>query len=94
MTPTKKLGTKRYNPIYRDEKISNICQQLREIRESLGLSQKEVAQRSGKKRNVLCKIEKEGGNITLKTLLDIVEGGLGGSVDITIEINYNSTLNI
>jgi hypothetical protein len=39
-----------------------------------------------KKRTYISRLENDGGNITLKTLSDIVEKGLGGKVNISIQI--------
>ena len=39
-----------------------------------------------KKRTSISKIENDGGNITLKTLYDVVERGLGGKLKIEVVI--------
>jgi len=39
-----------------------------------------------KKRTYISRIENDGSNMTLKTLFDIVEKGLGGKVKISIQI--------
>jgi transcriptional regulator with XRE-family HTH domain len=39
-----------------------------------------------KKRTYISRIENDGSNITLKTLFEIVEKGLGGKVKISIQI--------
>ena len=39
-----------------------------------------------KKREYISKIENNGSNLTLKTLFDIVEKGLGGKVRISIDV--------
>ena len=39
-----------------------------------------------KKRTYISRVENNGSNLTLKTLYDIVEKGLGGKVRISIEI--------
>lgn len=59
---------------------------LREFREQQNLTQTELAERVDKKREYISKIENNSGNMTLKTLYDIVEKGLGGKVKISIEI--------
>jgi transcriptional regulator with XRE-family HTH domain len=50
------------------------------------LTQTELANLVDKKREYISKIENNGSNLTLKTLYDIVEKGLGGKVKISIEI--------
>lgn len=42
------------------------------------LTQEELAARINKKRSFISKIENDGENITLKTLFDVIERGLGG----------------
>jgi transcriptional regulator with XRE-family HTH domain len=49
-------------------------------------SQKESAQIIGKKRAYISRVENNGSNITLSTLFDIVEKGLGGKVSISIDV--------
>ena len=44
-----------------------------------------VAEIVNKKREYISRIENNGSNLTLKTLFDIVEKGLGGKVKISIE---------
>ena len=46
----------------------------------------QLAELVDKKREYISKIENNGSNLTLKTLYDIVEKGLGGKVRISIDI--------
>ena len=50
------------------------------------MTQLELAELVDKKREYISRIENNGSNLTLKTLYDIVEKGLGGKVKISIEI--------
>ena len=50
------------------------------------MTQEELANRINKKRTFISKVENDGENITLKTLFDIVEQGLGGRLKIEIQI--------
>ena len=50
------------------------------------MTQKELAQIKKKKRTYISRVENNGSNITLSTLFDIVEKGLGGKVNISIDI--------
>ncbi|MPN46555.1 hypothetical protein SDC9_194145 [bioreactor metagenome] len=59
---------------------------LRKAREDKHLTQSELADLVDKKREYISKIENNGGNLTLKTLFDIVEKGLGGKVRISIDL--------
>nr|MDA3880958.1 helix-turn-helix domain-containing protein [Prolixibacteraceae bacterium] len=44
------------------------------------------AEKLEKKRTYISRVENNGSNLTLKTLFDIVEKGLGGKVNISIEL--------
>ena len=59
---------------------------LKNARESRHLTQEELAQLINKKREFISRVENDGTNITLKTLYDIVEKGLGGKVKISIDM--------
>lgn len=50
------------------------------------MTQAELADRIEKKRSFISKVENDGGNITLKTLYDIVERGLGGKLKIEVQL--------
>ena len=50
------------------------------------MTQTELANRLNKKRTFISKVETDGENITLKTLFDIVERGLGGRLKIEVQI--------
>lgn len=60
--------------------------QIKSAREQLNLTQEQLAERIDKKRTYISKIENDGENITLKTLFDIVERGLGGRLRISFEL--------
>jgi transcriptional regulator with XRE-family HTH domain len=56
---------------------------LKNARLKKNLTQEQVAQLVGKKRSYISRIESEdGNNIKIHTLIDIVENGLGGSINI------------
>ena len=50
------------------------------------MTQSQLAEKLEKKRTYISRVENNGSNLTLKTLYDIVEKGLGGKVNISIEI--------
>lgn len=60
--------------------------QIRNGRIKLDLTQEDLAERIGKKREFISRIENNGSNITIKTLRDIVEVGLGGTLRIEVTI--------
>lgn len=59
---------------------------MRNARLQLDLTQEELAERINKKRTFISRIENDGSNLTLKTLRDIVERGLGGKLNIEIQL--------
>lgn len=59
--------------------------QVRNARIKLDLTQEELAERINKKRAFISRIENDGSNLTIKTLRDIVERGLGGKLKIEVQ---------
>lgn len=81
-----KKGTKRRDELEREFESFKIGLLLREARENKNLTQEQLGQIVNKKRTYISRVENDGSNMTLKTLFDIVEKGLGGKVKISIEI--------
>lgn len=79
------VGTPERDRIERELEALHIGFKLRSAREQLCLTQEEVAKRINKKRTFISKVETDGENITLKTLFDVVERGLGGRLKISVE---------
>ncbi len=80
-----KVGTERRDQLDRDFESFKIGLQLKKVREEKNLTQSELAEIVNKKREYISRIENNGSNLTLKTLFDIVEKGLGVKVKISIE---------
>ena len=79
------VGTPERDRIEREFKALRIGFKLRSAREQQSLTQEEEAKRINKKRTFISKVETDGENITLKTLFDVVERGLGGRLKISVE---------
>jgi len=79
-------GTERRDNLERDAESFKIGLLLKKARESRNLTQEELGQIIDKKRTYISRVENDGSNITLSTLFDIVEKGLGGKVRISIEV--------
>ncbi len=79
-------GSERRDRLERDVEGFKIGLLLRKAREEKNLTQAQLADIVDRKREYISKIENNGSNITLKTLYDIVEKGLGGTVNISIQI--------
>ena len=81
-----KKGTDRRDALDRDFESFKIGLLLRNARQEKNLTQQQLGELVDKKRTYISRIENNGSNLTLKTLFDIVEKGLGGKVNISIEL--------
>jgi DNA-binding XRE family transcriptional regulator len=79
-------GTERRDQLEREVETLKIGLMLRQARESLHMTQEDLAKVIDKKRTYISRVENDGSNITLKTLFEIVEKGFGGKVTIGINI--------
>lgn len=79
-------GTERRDNLDREAESFKIGLLLKKARESRHMTQEELGQIIDKKRTYISRVENDGSNITLSTLFDIVEKGLGGKVRISIDI--------
>ena len=79
-------GTGRRDNLERDAESFKIGLLLKKARESQHMTQEELGKLIDKKRTYISRVENDGSNITLSTLYDIVEKGLGGKVKISIDI--------
>ena len=80
------IGTPERDRIERDLDALRIGLKIRTAREQKEMPQAQLADRIDKKRTFISKVENDGGNITLKTLFDIVERGLGGKLHIDVQL--------
>jgi len=79
-----KKGTERRDELDRDFESFKIGLLLRNAREEKNLTQQQLGELIDKKRTYISRVENNGSNLTLKTLF--VEKGLGGKVNISIEV--------
>lgn len=79
------IGTPERDRIEKELEALRIGFKIKSAREKLNLTQEELAERIDKKRTYISKVENDGENITLRTLFDIVERGLGGRLHISFE---------
>jgi ribosome-binding protein aMBF1 (putative translation factor) len=82
-----KKGTGRRDGLEREVEAIKIGYMIREARLARNMTQDELATIISKKRSFISRVEKDGSNMNLKTLYEIVEKGLGGKLDIVIEIS-------
>ena len=81
-----KIGTERRDRIERDFKSLRVGLLLREARVKKQMTQGQLGGIIDKKRSYISRVENDSSNMTLKTLYDIVEKGLGGKIRIQIEL--------
>ena len=79
------IGTPERDRLENELEALRIGYKIKTAREALNLTQEQLAERIDKKRPFISKIENDGENITLRTLFDIVERGLGGRLKISFE---------
>ena len=79
-------GSEERNRYEKELSYLMIGQQIREGRIRLDLTQQDLADRIGKKREFISRIENDGSNLTVKTLRDIVEFGLGGTLKVEVTL--------
>ena len=79
-----KVGSAERDKLEHELQSFRVGLKIREARKQLNMTQEELAARINKKRSFISKVENDGSNITLTTLFDIVEKGLGGKVSIEV----------
>lgn len=79
------VGTPERDRLENELEALRIGFKIKSARERLNLTQEQLAERIDKKRTYISKVENDGENITLRTLFDIVERGLGGRLRISFE---------
>jgi len=79
-------GTERRDELERDFEGFKIGVLLKKAREDKHMTQTQLGDLVDKKREYISRVENNGSNMTLKTLYEIVEKGLGGKIRIQIEL--------
>ena len=79
------IGAPERDRLERELEALRVGFKIRAAREKMSLTQDELAKRINKKRTFISKVENDGENITLKTLFEIVERGLGGKFNISVD---------
>ena len=82
----REVGTSERDRLENELEALRIGFKIRSAREQLNMTQEQLAERIDKKRAYISKVENDGENITLRTLFDIVERGLGGKLRISFEL--------
>lgn len=80
------VGTPRRDKIETELANLRVGLQIRNAREARKMTQSQLAEKIGKERSFISKVERNGNNLTLSTLYDIVTKGLGGKLDIHVQV--------
>lgn len=80
------VGTPRRDKIETELANLRVRLQIRNAREARKMTQSQLAEKIGKERSFISKVERNGSNLTLSTLYDIVTKGLGGKLDIHVQV--------
>lgn len=59
---------------------------LQELRKEKGLTQEELAQKCGTTKNYISRIENDASDIRLSTLIRIIQEGLGGRLNLSVQL--------
>jgi putative DNA-binding protein len=78
-------GSEKRDQLDRELEVLRIGILIRNARKESNLTQAELAERIGKKRAFISRVENDGSNLTIATLLDIVEKGLGKKLSFDIQ---------
>ena len=80
------IDTPRRDKIETELSNLHVGLQIRNAREARNMTQNDLAGKIGRKRSFISKVERDGSNLTLSTLYDIVMKGLGGKLDIQVQL--------
>lgn len=80
------VGTTRRDKIETELANLRVGLQIRNAREARKMTQSQLAKKIGRERSFISKVERNGSNLTLSTLYDIVTKGLGGKLDIQVKV--------
>lgn len=79
------IGTPKRTKLENELEALRIGFKIRSAREAQNLTQAQLAERIDKKRSFISRIENDGTDLTLQTLFDIIERGLGGKLRISFD---------
>jgi len=80
------VDTLRRNKLEAELSNLRVGLQIRKAREARKMTQSQLAEKIGRERSFISKVESDGKNLTLSTLYDIVTKGLDGKLDIQVQI--------
>ncbi len=79
-------GTERRDELERGYEAFKLGVLIREARQKANLTQRELADKAETKRSYISRIENDASDIRLSTLLRIIEKGLNGKINISVDL--------
>jgi len=79
-------GTEKRDALERGYEAFKLGVLIREARQRANLTQTELAEKAETKRSYISRIENDASDIRLSTLLRIIEKGLNGKVNISVDL--------
>lgn len=79
-------GSSKRNEYEMKSKAFRLGVMIREARKEAHLTQEQLAERSNTKKSYISRIERDASDIRLSTLMRIIEQGLGGTINISINL--------
>ena len=80
------VGTETRDDLERGYEAFKLGVLIRDARQKANLTQKELADKSETKRSYISRIENDASDIRLSTLLRIIEKGLNGKINISVDL--------
>ena len=81
-----KSGSKNRDKWEQDFESFRLGVMLEEARTKLGMTQEELADKCGTNKSYISRIENNGADIRLSTLMKIIQQGLGGHLKLTLQL--------
>jgi len=81
-----KVGTLERNEFERKSHAFRLGVMIREARKDAKMTQEELARRANTKKSYISRVERDASDIRLSTLMRIVEQGLGGKLNIKVDL--------
>ena len=81
-----KRGTKKREEYEEGYEAFKLGVMLQELRKEQGMTQEELAKKSGTNKSYISRIENDASDIRLSTLMRIIQEGLGGQLKLSVQL--------
>lgn len=83
-----KTGTPERDEFERKSHAFRLGVMIQEARKEAHMTQEELARRASTKKSYISRVERDASDIRLSTLMRIIEQGLGGKLNISVELPH------